>query len=799
MRPQTLSKTQNSPTQESTEHPSSSSQASNQSRLETRQQQQQHDNRDGSLSDSNNSNNDNNKTKKRGRSPKSQSNIHLNDNLRSSNDINSNPNSKSRKVSQSQLESVMEDMHICVHYCIIDNKDSSELILCNKCRSPFHWRCIKSKAGFMFNIQVFRKNWLCPQCVKYCHGKSNSNSNFNSNIGNHSQSTQLRVNSNNGELNSKSQSQFHSHSESDLKSNTNMNGDNNSSKYKSDRRRAIQDKLTRIRNYNNINNNNNSSSSNSQPLRSSEMKSDHTESRMENSSNQEITQPLVNQNVRPQTKTRSKPPVTSGSHLVGRLEQKKTESDSNEDDDDDICIRSIKSNDDDIDVNKHFMKIIGGGDNDHNDENPRGSDIAMGNLDSTRGNVILTPGGGDGEDEKNKNSGSDDMSDVDEDDLLSQELKNRSSLLKCSQCKNDFEFMSLGYDHEMYKLFIHEFVCKNCTTKKSFTKYKCLDACTVRKEHWKRQSGINNLHEHLRKHHDHIKIVRQLLNLKYCDFENCIVSVQKNVKFCKDHDSNNYDSHLRSMSKHNHNSNSDDNEVIVTTSIANNNHNDNDNNSIEVDDLKCEEYEYKIDKNNVFNLNKLFDFVSIDPDKCTRGITNKTRIANAFTDALKDLANMNSNLSVRSKIEQRGICKLKFIAGTYCYKSYRSSMNSYNKLQREKRHQLYMKQKWNQLYQSIHQEQQRLNDKVGRRIHRQIESNASKNSRNSKNDKYKLSQKINYKNFKQAGKNLLYSTMDSMPDAANRMNRCIKMAKKGCWKKADNALNPTTIANTRKQ
>ena len=37
--------------------------------------------------------------------------------------------------------------------------------------------------------------------------------------------------------------------------------------------------------------------------------------------------------------------------------------------------------------------------------------------------------------------------------------------------------------------------------------------------------------------------------------------------------------------------------------------------------------------------------------------------------------------------------------------------------------------------------------------------------------------------------------MDSLPDAANRMNRCVKMAKKGCWKKADNALNPTKIAN----
>ena len=94
-------------------------------------------------------------------------------------------------------------------------------------------------------------------------------------------------------------------------------------------------------------------------------------------------------------------------------------------------------------------------------------------------------------------------------------------------------------------------------------------------------------------------------------------------------------------------------------------------------------------------LHKLFDFVSIDPDKCTRGITNKTRIANAFTDAIKDLANMNSNLCIRSKMEKRGICKLKFIAGTYCCKSYRSSMNNFNKLQREKRHQLYIKQKWN--------------------------------------------------------------------------------------------------------
>ena len=199
-------------------------------------------------------------------------------------------------------------------------------------------------------------------------------------------------------------------------------------------------------------------------------------------------------------------------------------------------------------------------------------------------------------------------------------------------------------------------------------------------------------------------------------------------------------------------------------------------------------------------MRKLFDFVSIDPTKCTRGITNKTRIANAFTDALKDLSNINANLEVRSKIEKRGICKSKFIAGTYCYKSYRQSMNNYNKSQREKRHQLYIKQKWNQLYQSIHQEQQRLNNKVGRRIQRQIDSNNSSNSGKHTNNnnidaRFKLNEKINYRNFQQAGKNLLFSTVDSMPDAANRLNRCIMMAKKGCWKKADNALNPTKMAN----
>ena len=57
----------------------------------------------------------------------------------------------------------------------------------------------------------------------------------------------------------------------------------------------------------------------------------------------------------------------------------------------------------------------------------------------------------------------------------------------------------------------------------------------------------------------------------------------------------------------------------------------------------------------------------------------------------------------------------------------------------------------NQLYQLIHQEQQRLNNKTGRRIQRQMESNASQNLNKRNDDKYRLSQKINYKNFKHAG------------------------------------------------
>ena len=131
-----------------------------------------------------------------------------------------------------------------------------------------------------------------------------------------------------------------------------------------------------------------------------------------------------------------------------------------------------------------------------------------------------------------------------------------------------------------------------------------MDACSVRKEPWKRQSGINNLHEHLRKHHDHVKIIRQLLNLKYCDFDNCIVSVQKNVKYCLDHDNQNYNPHSRSVTKNNYNSNSDENEVNITTSIVNQ-YNDNANSTMEVDDLKYDESEYRIDKNNVFNFTQV--------------------------------------------------------------------------------------------------------------------------------------------------------------------------------------------------
>ena len=114
---------------------------------------------------------------------------------------------------------------------------------------------------------------------------------------------------------------------------------------------------------------NKKNSSNTQPHRSTGTNSDLKESRLGINVNQvpKQQQDGRDSNTESQTQTRIKPPIRNNPHLVHQSIQSKKENDSNEDDDDYISIHSTKSDNTGIDVNKHFMSIVGIADNNNVD------------------------------------------------------------------------------------------------------------------------------------------------------------------------------------------------------------------------------------------------------------------------------------------------------------------------------------------------------------------------------------------------------------------------------------------------
>ena len=118
--------------------------------------------------------------------------------------------------------------------CVIQNNDSSELIICTRCTRRFHWSCIQLRAGFIFSESNFRESWKCPLCVD-----------LNSYSQQQPSTTPIQVKENS----------VTSSSQPSISNNNNNNNNNNSStnnQRKSDRRKFLTNKFKRIRQLNNV-------------------------------------------------------------------------------------------------------------------------------------------------------------------------------------------------------------------------------------------------------------------------------------------------------------------------------------------------------------------------------------------------------------------------------------------------------------------------------------------------------------------------------------------------------------------
>ena len=431
----------------------------------------------------------------------------------------------------------------------------------------------------------------------------------------------------------------------------------------------------------------------------------------------------------------------------------------------------------------------------------------------------------------NNNNSQLSQSSIDSDD----EHKFEIGQYKCQLCDKLVKFNCLPWIDPNWRQFVARFVCNTCKlTEKQYCHFACVN-CKIRKDPYTTSHGYKHFISHAKSHHHHIENIANMLEFKYCGIDECSVIINESEIACMKHRIDYNNSSYNIISKF------DQNGKIVSSDSKSKNYN--------YKDYDVNNY-YIYGKDKIFNMDNLFRRISIYRNRLSN--TRKERIATAIVNALRDITNNIKNYNQRFEIQKRGIIKFKLIAGTYLCQFYRMDAKRIT-IEMEKRHKLYMDGNYNDLFKLIEIEQDKLDAQYIRRLNNRkngnmkkrrksrrkniayklnndeikdnnmdndisVQSNGNVNNSDNNNNgviddnkqemkdeildekfndnkKKKANPYINMNIFNNKYQQLKYYNNDLKSDVVRREIRSVFHARKGEWRKANNALDPGKRVN----
>ena len=280
--------------------------------------------------------------------------------------------------------------------------------------------------------------------------------------------------------------------------------------------------------------------------------------------------------------------------------------------------------------------------------------------------------------------------------------KIQKKILKCEICNNDILINYGIYKRKAINKYINKYVCGECQNQnvsdinidknknnknnkkelltKYYTSFKCkMDGCKDYryKKIWTGKNAYKNWKRHYCQHHP-VQPFLEAINMKLCDDQYCQNVIEKEIKFCKNHEEikqNNDDEDISMKNDLN-----EDNEWVI------------------------------IDGNN----NK------IDVRECLRhyDINNKITTEEQKEEAAKILAQSlekisSPNISYKQKLHE--CVKLRLFAPTFYYNPHRGNDIIHNKEEKIRRIQLYKNGHWRKLIDRINYEQDKNDNKKERK------------------------------------------------------------------------------------
>ena len=442
----------------------------------------------------------------------------------------------------------------------------------------------------------------------------------------------------------------------------------------------------------------------------------------------------------------------------------------------------------------------------NNNHNHNGSNINNNNQhnngqssDQNGNNNVNNRGRNNGEANNNRqngsNSGGDDGKDEDGDeDMVGNGANGRPvNEYVCDKCKNVFLLNDDRHKSGLIKQFMKQWICQQCTYDiqhdssikvKKYTIFKCEHkSCRDFDKVWTGKNAEKNWKTHYNKYHptsnpDFFKVTSQ----KLCEHQGCVNVIKNVYHFCKNHQ-NVQQRPARNMGQ---------------------THGD---------------YSFIDGNGDLFDTRRIMHLFDVNED--FMGDEQKDNIAKHFVNGLKKFSHVHDDYGQGLE----GVVDIRLIMAIYHHIPLRQHKEKHRK-ETMFRSELFKQKKYCQLMSRIMDEQKRRNDKKDRQyknrqkapepppvgdIFEEEECIQDEDEQKGEEDVHvnvslndggiirnEMSLPYNTNNIARNINDYKYADYETAKQIKERINRCCKLAKKGKWKKANDALDPGIVADLNK-
>ena len=399
----------------------------------------------------------------------------------------------------------------------------------------------------------------------------------------------------------------------------------------------------------------------------------------------------------------------------------------------------------------------------------------------------------------NNGAGGDDGKDEDGDNKMSEEAPNGSPVneYQCAKCKNLFLLNDPQFKDGLIKQFMVQFICQQCAydiqhdpniRTKRYTTMKCeCPHCRSFGKLWSGKNAVKNWKTHYNKYHpvqnpDFFKVTAQ----KLCGHQSCVNVIKNTYRYCKNHQ--NHQPHNQA--------------APIVRQVQG-------------------DYSFIDGNGDICDARSTMHLIDVNED--LRSDEQKDNMAKNLMAGLKKFSHVNDDYGQGLE----GLVDIRMIMAVYHHIPLRDDIN---KKKREEIHrsELHKQRKYKELINRVMDEQQRRNEKKDRQYKHRQEAASRPQLQNVLDDDDEMEEEEEEKAMQpedvqvdatlNAGKvirnetelpyntnniardinDYKYASYETNQQIKDRINRCCKLAKKGKWKKANDALDPGIVADLNK-